>query len=364
MIKKNLFLMSFVLLFSYLSFADYGDVDLWLEKKYTYSEMDACTEHTFTVWQQYPSAMNLNNTYVAFYVNGIYAGSGSYVFDGQYQGGHYSFTYSSTEDYSISAHMYAEHTHWDVKNIISVKVNNLETTPLYNPDYSTFGFSSSGTTGTAPYTHTWEWSDCIGNHLVSDNQIWPASLTSDVTLTVTDAIGCVATWTGGQAVPQMVASATTSASLEFLKTKYTAHVSNGVGTFTYKWNWETSTHSYQVFNSIVNIHDGAANIVLTVTDANGCTDIWSPSGKTKLRIAGTSIEENKEISVYPNPATSTLNIEAPGNDVTVEIYNILSQKVLSSKNTKSIDINALESGNYMIKIISQGEITMKKFVKQ
>lgn len=237
----------------------------------------------------------------------------------------------------------------------------LGVTPLVHSDgYTSFGFFNGCANGTAPYSLTWEYSDCLGDHSVSDYSIYPTGLISYAELQITDANGCTAGWIGGQSAPEIVASATIGGKAPLFHSKYTGSVTNATGPVTYKWNWYIPTGFKQVYGQVVQIPNNATNIILTVTQGD-CSDTWTPSSAKSVEF---SIEENKEISVYPNPASSTLNIESSSNEISVEIYNVLSQKVLSVENTKNIDINALENGNYIVKITSQGQTTIKKFVKQ
>ena len=79
-----------------------------------------------------------------------------------------------------------------------------------------------------------------------------------------------------------------------------------------------------------------------------------------------TINETK-ISIYPNPAEDKLNlILSPNNkDFTASIYNILGDLVLTSVNTKIIDIKQLCNGLYILKIVENKSRNEKslKFIK-
>lgn len=68
-----------------------------------------------------------------------------------------------------------------------------------------------------------------------------------------------------------------------------------------------------------------------------------------LDAAAAGTPENQLISytVYPNPATDILTIE--GVNQTVEIYNLIGEKVLEV-NSSTINISTLPNGEYVIKI--------------
>ncbi|URM35718.1 T9SS type A sorting domain-containing protein [Flavobacterium anhuiense] len=73
--------------------------------------------------------------------------------------------------------------------------------------------------------------------------------------------------------------------------------------------------------------------------------------------------------MYPNPANETLNITAD-TDIrltSIQIYNALGQLVrvmYNAKNVHSIDVSALPSGSYFIKIASDKGNSNAKFIKK
>ncbi|WP_264519820.1 T9SS type A sorting domain-containing protein [Flavobacterium sp. N1994] len=74
---------------------------------------------------------------------------------------------------------------------------------------------------------------------------------------------------------------------------------------------------------------------------------------------------NSVISIYPNPATTVLNIKLDAEIKSVSIYNTLGQIVqehLSSN--KTIDVSVLKTGSYFIKIISDKGTVSSKFIKE
>lgn len=74
----------------------------------------------------------------------------------------------------------------------------------------------------------------------------------------------------------------------------------------------------------------------------------------------------EELMIYPNPTTSVLNIEANGNLGSVSILNMLGQNIMTVRvDGPKIQINtdALQAGNYFIKINSGNKAAVKRFVK-
>jgi hypothetical protein len=73
--------------------------------------------------------------------------------------------------------------------------------------------------------------------------------------------------------------------------------------------------------------------------------------------------------IYPNPANNVLNIESKKQiEVSsINIYNTLGQLVLvvpNAKDIKAVDVSALKSGNYFVKILSDKGSSNMKFIKQ
>ena len=71
-------------------------------------------------------------------------------------------------------------------------------------------------------------------------------------------------------------------------------------------------------------------------------------------------------SIYPNPTNSKVNIKSENKFDEVEIYNILGQKVLSSKilENQEIDMSSLTSWTYFLKLKSESLIKNAKIIKQ
>ncbi|WP_281337104.1 T9SS type A sorting domain-containing protein [Flavobacterium eburneipallidum] len=79
------------------------------------------------------------------------------------------------------------------------------------------------------------------------------------------------------------------------------------------------------------------------------------------------LNDNKQrlnFSMYPNPASSSLNIDMAAELKSLEIYSLLGQKMLSSTQ-KQINISNLASGIYMVRVVDQnGAIATQKLVKE
>jgi hypothetical protein len=72
---------------------------------------------------------------------------------------------------------------------------------------------------------------------------------------------------------------------------------------------------------------------------------------------------DKNITIYPNPTDSYINIESYDTPTAILIYNILGEKIITKSNTNRIDVKDLESGIYIINITNSVGSINKKFVK-
>jgi surface protein len=84
-----------------------------------------------------------------------------------------------------------------------------------------------------------------------------------------------------------------------------------------------------------------------------------------LDCATASIDDQTQldISIYPNPTNNTLFISGNETPIAVAIYNVLGKEVLSLKNTNNINLQALPSGVYVIRISDGVRQTNRKFIK-
>ena len=78
------------------------------------------------------------------------------------------------------------------------------------------------------------------------------------------------------------------------------------------------------------------------------------------------IEDNNknDFNIYPNPVTNYLNISTLNSDFKIQIYSLLGSKLIEYNNAKRINVESLDNGVYLIKIINQNHIYSKFFVKK
>jgi hypothetical protein len=83
--------------------------------------------------------------------------------------------------------------------------------------------------------------------------------------------------------------------------------------------------------------------------------------------AGVKGFDKKAVAVYPNPANSTLNITAGDVMESIQIFNLMGQKVMEAavnQNTTTLNISGLNSGMYIITATVNGQQSTTRFVKQ
>ncbi|MDB5282515.1 MAG: hypothetical protein JWO06_1590, partial [Bacteroidota bacterium] len=133
------------------------------------------------------------------------------------------------------------------------------------------------------------------------------------------------------------------------------NISGGVAPYSVQWS------NGQALTTIVNL--AAGTYIVTVTDANGCTQADTV---VVNQVTGISqLVEEIQFNVYPNPAKTdiTVQLSALNGETFLSIKNVLGEvsmvKQLSALKT-SINLSEFASGVYFVEL-KQGE---KKTVKE
>ena len=111
--------------------------------------------------------------------------------------------------------------------------------------------------------------------------------------------------------------------------------------------------------------DGEGNLLeLTdVTSDNALAINWIAVSDEVLS-TNRFVNNEAEYTLYPNPTAGTLFIKGDKTPLEVSIYTVLGKKVHTAKNTNNIDIKALPSGVYTIKISDGMRQVNSKFIKK
>jgi hypothetical protein len=88
-------------------------------------------------------------------------------------------------------------------------------------------------------------------------------------------------------------------------------------------------------------------------------------GLCSAPLAINDLNLNDNISIYPNPAKTELNLNVSQNDITeLSISNILGQVLIKSHYQNRIDISNLTNGIYILEITQGQNKYTKKFIKE
>jgi hypothetical protein len=87
--------------------------------------------------------------------------------------------------------------------------------------------------------------------------------------------------------------------------------------------------------------------------------------ETPLNITSSlnELNENKHLTIFPNPLKSELNIISDNNMFDIRIFDKMGRLILKDSNTKKINIENLSSGLYMTQIVFNSKSFVYKFIK-
>jgi len=96
---------------------------------------------------------------------------------------------------------------------------------------------------------------------------------------------------------------------------------------------------------------------MTCADVDAMTARFTARGYTMPAMdcvaLGVSEFETKDISIFPNPATNSITIKNIQKEYTVEVFNLIGQKVMDSNispNNNKIDVSNISNGAYILKL--------------
>ncbi len=201
------------------------------------------------------------------------------------------------------------------------------------------------TGGNAPYSVLW----ADGSTQLSRNGLSP----NNYSFELTDDEGCTYAEAVSFTNPDtLVITASITADLNASGTGEIAlKVVGGSAPYTYLWLSDNSTQS-----SLSGLNQGTYSAI--VEDANGCSQVVRFSVPL-----GTSLNSyaDQPFTVYPNPATSSINIDYPemlNRSVSVSLFTAHGKQIVSTTllldDKTSIDVSYLDSGLYFL-VISTGD---------
>jgi len=113
--------------------------------------------------------------------------------------------------------------------------------------------------------------------------------------------------------------------------------------------------------SVITLKDSAGTIIYETTGNYGSGEDtnFGTNG-----ILGVGDNDFNEVIIYPNPASSILNIKNAENS-NIEIYDILGRVILSKTNIsmeETINVSNLNNGTYILKITNNNQVKTEKFI--
>lgn len=124
------------------------------------------------------------------------------------------------------------------------------------------------------------------------------------------------------------------------------------------------------FSIIDTFGDGGGAVTLTDSDGtqiyhtNGNYGSGESSAFSSNGVLGVGSNELSNISLYPNPATSTINLKNAEN-ANIQVYDVLGKLILSQNNisaAQEINVSKLQTGTYFMKIEKDNFVTTKRFI--
>ena len=142
-----------------------------------------------------------------------------------------------------------------------------------------------------------------------------------------------------------------------------ASATGGTGEYTYSWSPADNLNNATSQNPLFTPTE-AGDFTYTVTVSDG-TETASAS-VTFTVIDNTNVDEiaGKNVSIYPNPASSVININGLNDfaNLEVKVVNLQGQVVKTVVNSLEINVKDIESGVYFLNINCDGTQIIKRIV--
>jgi PKD repeat protein len=271
---------------------------------------------------------------------------------------------------------------------LNLTISNLNANYTYVDNGS--GNYSFANSSTGNYTNTqWAYGDGITATSTNSTHTYAANGTYVVVLAIHDSnvVGdsCISYFTDTIVVTGATNSTSCNAGWVVFADSSTGGVTvvnSSTGTnLTYHWEFGDGDTSNLQYPSHTYTSNGPFNLCLTVDDGNGCSDTYCDSISSNgvlfkngfdLNVVANyplgiqNIGNENKVKIYPNPTSSTLNIEAQNFKINKILIRDNSGKVVKTitSNFNVVNVERLATGVYHIELIGEEETVSKKFVKQ
>ncbi|MDR3681449.1 MAG: pectinesterase family protein [Flavipsychrobacter sp.] len=127
------------------------------------------------------------------------------------------------------------------------------------------------------------------------------------------------------------------------------------GTYT-TYQWSFNGANVATSSTLAATVNGNGIYTVTVTDSNGCSNTSAPDTVTDV-VGVANVNLAKYITLYPNPATDIVHIDAPLN-VNAAVTGMDGRQIFFKNDAKDINISSLAPGVYLI-MIYDGNMLIK-----
>ena len=128
--------------------------------------------------------------------------------------------------------------------------------------------------------------------------------------------------------------------------------------------WITYSIPMSDFTGLVN-KEHVSQLIFATSD--GASIVYIDNIYFSTTTAGLEGFASAKPVLYPNPASTTINLRALSTITNVEVFNTLGQRVMTStpgSDEVTLNVSSLQAGVYIINTIAEGKITTQKFIKQ
>lgn len=129
-------------------------------------------------------------------------------------------------------------------------------------------------------------------------------------------------------------------------------------------DWITYSIPLTDFAGLVN-KEHVSQLIFATSD--GASTVYIDNIYFSTNTAGLEDFASAKPVLYPNPASSTINLKALATITNVEVFNALGQKVMAvtpNSDEATLNVSGLQSGVYIINTVAEGEMTTQKFIRQ